>query len=200
MKDAGRQPFVLASASPRRRALLEDAGLIFDVDAPDVDERRRDGEIATNYAERVARDKALVVAHRHPSRLVLAADTIVVVDEDVFGKPRDASDAIRMLRALSGRAHDVVTAVAAGDAAGINVRVDRTTVRMRGLTDEEIEAYVATGEPLDKAGAYAIQGGAAAFVESIDGHLDTVIGLPMSAVHALFDVYRRRDAQQPVTR
>jgi len=178
-------PIVLASASPRRRDLLRAAGIQFEVDAPIVDETRRPSEAAEAYVERMAREKAAAVAARHPARVVLAADTIVVVGERVLGKPIDAVDAVAMLRALSGRSHVVMTAVAVVRSGVARAAVDHTTVRMRRIEDGEIAAYVATGEPLDKAGAYAIQGGAQAFVENIDGALDTVIGLPVGQVRAL---------------
>jgi septum formation protein len=176
---------VLASASPRRRDLLRAAGIPFEVDAPIVDETRRPSEVAETYVERVAREKVTAVAARHPARVVLAADTIVVIGERVFGKPIDAAEATAMLRALSGRSHLVMTAVAVARSGVVRAVVDQTTVRMRRIMDEEIATYVSTGEPLDKAGAYAIQGGAQAFIESIDGALDTVIGLPVDRVRAL---------------
>jgi septum formation protein len=176
---------VLASASPRRRDLLRAAGIPFEVDAPIVDETRRPSEVAETYVERMAREKVTAVAARHPARVVLAADTIVVIGKRVFGKPIDAAEATAMLRALSGRSHLVMTAVAVARSGVVRAVVDQTTVRMRRIMDEEIATYVSTGEPLDKAGAYAIQGGAQAFIESIDGALDTVIGLPVDRVRAL---------------
>jgi septum formation protein len=176
---------VLASASPRRRDLLRAAGIPFEVDAPIVDETRRPSEVAETYVERMAREKVTAVAARHPARVVLAADTIVVIGERVLGKPIDAAEATAMLRALSGRSHVVMTAVAVARSGVVRAVVDQTTVRMRRIEDEEIATYVSTGEPLDKAGAYAIQGGAQAFIESIDGALDTVIGLPVDRVRAL---------------
>jgi septum formation protein len=176
---------VLASASPRRRDLLRAAGIPFEVDAPTVDETRRPSEVAETYVERMARAKVTAVAARHPARVVLAADTIVVIGERVLGKPIDAAEATAMLRALSGRSHVVMTAVAVARSGIVRAVVDQTTVRMRRIEDEEIAAYVSTREPLDKAGAYAIQGGAQAFIESIDGALDTVIGLPVDRVRAL---------------
>ena len=178
-------PILLASASPRRRDLLAAAGISFEVDPPTVDETRGPTEAAEAYVERMAREKATAVAVRHSTRVVLAADTIVVVGERVFGKPTDPADAAAMLRALSGRAHVVMTAVAVARDGVVRVAVDRTTVRMRRITEDEIGAYVSTGEPLDKAGAYAIQGGAEAFIEQIDGALDTVIGLPVDRVRTL---------------
>jgi len=133
----------------------------------------------------MAREKATAAAVRHPAQVVLAADTIVVVGERVLGKPLDSVEAAAMLRALSGRSHLVMTAVAVAQDGVVRASVDRTTVRMRRIEDDEIDAYVSSGEPLDKAGAYAIQGGAQAFIEDIDGALDTVIGLPVARVRAL---------------
>ena len=173
---------VLASASPRRRELLTAAGFAFDVDPSEIDESPTPGESPAAYADRLAREKAAEIATRYPGRLVLAADTIVVADGQVLGKPADAADAARMLSVLSGRAHDVLTAVAARRDASSQADLARTTVWMRNIAPAEIEAYIATGEPFDKAGAYAIQGGAGRFVERIEGDLDTVIGLSMASV------------------
>jgi septum formation protein len=180
-------PILLASASPRRRDLLAAAGISFEVDPPTIDETRGPAEAAEAYVERMAREKATAAARRHSTRVVLAADTIVVVGERVLCKPTDAADAAAMLRALSGRAHVVMTAVAVARDGIVRVAVDRTTVRMRPIGEGEISAYVSTGEPFDKAGAYAIQGGAQAFIEGIDGALDTVIGLPVGRVRALLE-------------
>ena len=170
---------ILASASPRRRELLAAAGVVFDVDSVDVDESRRKGEAPAVYVERVARLKAEAGSDRHPDAVVVGADTAVVLDEEVFGKPADEADATDMLRRLSGRAHDVLTGVAMVGAGARRSFVERTTVLMRALSDEEIEQYVASGEPLDKAGAYAIQGGAAAFIVDVRGSYSNVVGLPM---------------------
>jgi septum formation protein len=187
----GRSRFVLASSSPRRHAILMEAGVAFDIDAPDVNEHRRADERPDQYVERVARDKAAAVALRHPDRVVVAADTVVVIGDRVLGKPADASEAIRMLEALSGRDHQVLTAVAVVAPGGRRSIVDRTTVRLRHLSASEITDYVATGEPLDKAGAYAIQGGAGRFVEHLEGRLDTVIGLPLASALELVDALGR---------
>jgi septum formation protein len=181
----GSLPILLASASPRRRDLLQAAGIPFEVEAPLVDETRWPMEGAEAYVERMARAKATAAARRHPERVVLAADTIVVVGERVLGKPVDSADAGAMLRALSGRSHVVMTAVAVAHNGGVHTAVDRTTVRIRRIEDDEIDAYVSTGEPFDKAGAYAIQGAAQAFIEGIDGALDTVIGLPVGRARVL---------------
>lgn len=176
---------ILASASPRRRALLSDAGIPHVVDAADVDERVRPGEAAAEYAERLARTKAETVAARHPGAWTLGADTVVVVDGEILGKPLDAPDARRMLAALSGRSHHVLTAIAVSRDGVTHAAVEMTGVEMRPITPDEAAAYVATGEPMDKAGAYAIQGGAAPFVRRVSGSFDTVVGLPISAVKRL---------------
>jgi septum formation protein len=173
---------LLASASPRRRELLDAAGFAFDVEAVDVDERRHDGETAPRYVERVARLKASVAAARQPGRVILAADTAVVVDADILGKPLDAADAVSMLRRLSGRAHEVVTGVALSRHGTVTSVVESTTVWFDPLSDADITAYVATGEPFDKAGAYAIQGWASRVAYRIDGSYSNVVGLPVAAV------------------
>jgi septum formation protein len=173
---------VLASASPRRRELLEAAGIPFDVDTADVDETRRGGEPAATYVERLARLKAETVAARHPTRAVLGADTAVVIGDEVLGKPADAADAAVMLRRLSGVAHEVVTGVAVCWGGDTTARVDRTVVYMAELSDADIAWYVATGEPMDKAGAYAIQGLASRFITRIEGSYGTVVGLSVASV------------------
>lgn len=169
---------VLASGSPRRRAFLESLGLVFSVRSADVDESVHPGEQPLQYVARVARDKAEVVARGSPEALVLAADTSVVLDGVVLGKPADASDAERMLRALSSREHTVLTAVALGGA-GSGARVVATAVTFRELSAEEIRWYVGTGEPMDKAGAYALQGIGGFLVREIRGSHSNVVGLPL---------------------
>ena len=171
--------FILASASPRRRELLAAAGLLGEVDPVDVDERPEPGEAPARYVERVARLKAEAGSARHPARLVLAADTVVVVDDAMLGKPVDDEDAARMLLLLSGRVHRVLTGVAISRAGRTLVHVEATTVRVNPLSEEEIAWYVRTGEPRDKAGAYAIQGRAAAFVRHLAGSHSGVMGLPL---------------------
>ena len=173
---------VLASASPRRRELLAAAGLDVDVDPVDVDERQVAGEPPSAYVERVARLKATAGAARHPRRVVVGADTAVVVDGDVLGKPRDAADAGSMLQRLSGRDHDVMTGVAVASAGRVESFVERTRVTVAPLSAADIEAYVATGEPFDKAGAYAIQGGAGRFITGCEGSYSNVVGLPMESL------------------
>ena len=178
---------LLASSSPRRRELLTSAGFEFDVIAADIDERVRPGETAEAYVRRMAVEKADAVRARADGRPVLAADTIVVVDGDVLGKPANDAAAVGMLARLSGREHDVLTSVALwwpGDA-DPDVTVERTRVWMRVIPADEIAAAVATGEPRDRAGAYAIQGLASRWVTRIDGAYGTVVGLPVEAADRL---------------
>ena len=169
---------ILASKSPRRAELLARMGIEFTVCAPEVDEQVS-GEPAA-CVEELARRKAHAGAELARSGWVLAADTLVFLDGQALGKPKDDGEAAAMLRALSGRSHDVYTGLCVIDTAAgtTSVDVERTRVTFRPLSDEEIAAYVATGEPRDKAGAYAIQGGAAAFVSGYDGSYNNVIGLP----------------------
>ena len=177
---------ILASASPRRRELLAAAGIVCHVDAADVDETAHVGELPAAYAERLARAKASRFAERHPGLRVLGADTIVVIDDEMLGKPVDAADARRMLRRLSGRTHEVLTAVAVARDGEIYSVVEKSAVEMRMIADDEIDGYIATGEPMDKAGAYGIQGGAGAFVCRVSGDFDTIVGLPVKvALHLL---------------
>jgi septum formation protein len=173
---------ILASNSPRRRELLSQIGLTFTIAPADVDERTRPGESPVDYAERLAREKARAAAERAGKGIVIAADTIVVVRGDILGKPADAADARRMLAELSGREHEVVTALAVMDAETkrASVKTSVTRVWFRTLTEREIKAYVATGEPLDKAGAYGIQERGALLVERIEGCYSNVVGLPLS--------------------
>jgi septum formation protein len=173
---------VLVSASPRRAELLAAAGFEFDVDPVDVDESRKAGEPPPAYVERVARLKAAAGAPRHPGRSVLAADTVVVLGDIVLGKPRDEADARDMLRQLSGRSHEVLTAIALASNGGVRTHLERTTVWFRTLSESEIDWYAGSGEPMDKAGAYAIQGLAARFIPRIDGSYSNVVGLPLAAV------------------
>jgi septum formation protein len=175
---------VLASASPRRRELLARAGLRFEVIPAGIDENVRPGESPAQLVGRLAREKALAVASRvgpDPARFVLGADTIVVLGESVLGKPRDPRDAEAMLSLLVGRTHRVITAVvvARSHDLGWRARTVESRVRMRPAELEEIRAYVATGEPLDKAGAYAVQGRGRRFVAEIAGSESNVIGLPL---------------------
>jgi septum formation protein len=173
---------ILASSSPRRAELLTAAGIPFDVHPVDVDETRLDGETADSCARRLALAKAGAVS-RPPGRIVLGADTLVVVDGDALGKPADAAEATAMLRRLSGRAHEVVTGVGIVHDGGATVDLVSTRVTFEPLSEEEIAWYVGTGEPRDKAGAYGIQGGASRFVARIDGSYSNVVGLPVELVY-----------------
>ncbi|MFZ5471323.1 MAG: Maf family protein [Myxococcota bacterium] len=170
---------VLASASPRRRELLAGLGLSFEVAVAGVEETPRPGESPPAYVERVATEKARAVARGDALAWVLAADTEVVVDGDILGKPRDAADAAAMLRRLSGRAHTVYSAIALAGARE-STRVVATTVTFRPLSEAEVTWYVASGEPMDKAGAYAVQGKGGVLVRSVEGSVSNVIGLPLA--------------------
>jgi septum formation protein len=173
---------ILASSSPRRRDLLLQAGLRFDVIPAHIDETRRPGEAATAYVERLALEKAQAVAALHPSSVVLGADTTVVLDAEILNKPNGLVDAERMLRALSGRAHEVHTALAVVSPNGRKTHVETTTVFFRRMDEEEILHYLSTGDSLDKAGAYGIQGYAARWIWRIEGDFFNVVGLPIAAV------------------
>jgi septum formation protein len=173
---------ILASASARRVELLAAAGLTFHQDAADTDERRMPGELPEAYVARVALAKAEEGHIRHPHDLVLGADTVVVVDADVLGKPASDIEAAEMLARLSGRSHDVLTGVAVAWTGGHRVIVVRTRVWFTVLSEAEINWYVRSGEPRDKAGAYAIQGLASRFVPRIDGSYSNVVGLPLAEV------------------
>lgn len=174
-------PLVLASASPRRRELLAQLGVNYSCDPAAIDESLHRGESPVAYVQRMAREKALAVAARYPgaNRAVLAADTTVLVDEDVLGKPLDHFDGLAMLAKLSGRSHSVMTAVCLNKAGRMSCELVETRVEFMLLTRQLCEAYLATDEPWDKAGAYAIQGLAAAFVRSIHGSYSNVVGLPL---------------------
>jgi septum formation protein len=182
---------VLASASPRRQELLRNAGITFTVQPADVDETPLPGEPPRECAERLAREKALAVWRMRPHDLVLGADTIVVVEETILGKPADADDAARMLRLLSGRVHRVITGVCLVEAAAqrsneqLRTASETTLVTMSEISDDEIRAYVATGEPMDKAGAYAIQGMASRWIPRIEGDYSNVVGLPEALVYRM---------------
>ena len=182
-------PLILASASPRRRQLLELIGLPFEVVAARVEETPEDGEDPRRFAVRAARDKALEVARRFPDRLVLGADTVVEVDSEILGKPLSEGDAAAMLRRLSARTHQVHTALAAvADEACCEV-VDTAEVEYVALSKPMIRWYVATGEPSDKAGAYAIQGLGGLLVARVVGSPHTVVGLPVHRLPELFEAH-----------
>jgi septum formation protein len=178
-----RELLVLASSSPRRRQLLEMLGIPIRVVSPNIEEVRRPVETPIDYVERLAREKALSV----PGSLVLGADTTVIVRDQVLEKPADSSDALGMLRKLQGRTHQVVTSVALVADGALHQATDITNVTFRRLDDGMLEAYVATGEPMDKAGAYGIQGYGAALVERIDGDFFSVMGLPLRLVLSLLE-------------
>ena len=177
---------ILASGSPRRRQLLGGLGLAFEVRPVDLDESRRDGEAPRDYVRRLATEKAR--ARAADSEVVLAADTTVVCDGEVLGKPRDPADARRMLGALAGRDHEVWTGVALHRPAAERtvVGAERTRVTIAPMTGAEIAWYAATGEPDDKAGAYAIQGLGSMFVQAVEGNYSNVVGLPIPLVYRLF--------------
>jgi septum formation protein len=170
---------VLASQSPRRRELLTLVGIAHTVRPADIDEAYRPGEQPAAHAERLAREKAAVVAHDEPDALVIGSDTIVVVDGEVLGKPRDEAQAARMLARLAGRAHVVMTGVAVRRRGVERSAVEEVGVTFHPLTAAEIDAYVATREPMDKAGAYGIQGFGATIVARVDGDYFAVMGLPL---------------------
>jgi septum formation protein len=183
---------VLASASPRRQELLRNAGIPFTVAPADIDETPLPNESARDCAERLARDKALKIWRMRPHDAILGADTVVVVDKEILGKPIDAADAARMLRLLSGRTHEVITGVCIAPPAVYStsenkncVASENTRVTFSELTDVDIQQYVATKEPMDKAGAYAIQGIASRWIPRIEGDYSNVVGLPVSLVYRI---------------
>ena len=178
---------VLASQSPRRRQLLRLVGIEHEVNPADIDESVISGELPEQYAERVAREKVRTVAAREPDSLVVGADTIVVIDDVILGKPRDIADAQRMLGLLSGRSHTVMTAVAACRDGKVVSAVEIVDVTFMPLDDEQIRRYVATEEPMDKAGAYGIQGYGATIVRRIDGDYFAVMGLSLVRLVALLN-------------
>jgi septum formation protein len=180
---------VLASASPRRAELLTAAGFTFDVLPVDVDEQVRPDERPADYVRRLASEKSARALERLPGSaaavIVLGADTVVVVDEQVLGKPRDAHDAADMMSRLSGRSHQVMTGVSVRTAANELIGVDSSSVTFAPLTPAEIDWYVATGEGRDKAGAYAIQGLAGRFIPRVEGSYSNVVGLPIALIYGL---------------
>lgn len=186
---------ILASASSRRQELLRNAGIAFTLQPTNIPEALGDSECPRVSAERLAREKALAIFRQQANAFVLGADTIVIIDEQILGKPRDRDDAARMLRILSGRTHQVTTGVClvgpqtrvgSGALASFeDVRSETTLVTMSPLTDDDIRSYIATGEPMDKAGAYAIQGIASRWIPRIEGDYFNVVGLPVSLVYRM---------------
>jgi septum formation protein len=185
-------PIVLASASPRRRELLDLIGIRHTVDPADIDESIHGAEFPAAHVERLAREKALRVAARHPGALVIAADTVVVLDGQIMGKPRTETEAVRMLTSLSGATHTVVTGMACALNGEMESSVDDVFVTFRPLSEREIEEYLATGEPMDKAGSYGIQGYGATIVRRIDGDYFAVMGLSLVRLVELMQRLRVR--------
>jgi septum formation protein len=179
MSSAQAPALCLASASPRRRELLEQIGVSYLVAVAGIDEATRPGEAPADYVVRLARDKALAVRNGGATLPVLAADTTVVIDGLICGKPASEAEGVAMLQRLAARTHQVLTAVALATHQGVSFRLSTSTVRLRALTDEECRAYWASGEPRDKAGGYAIQGRAAVFIEALTGSYSGVMGLPL---------------------
>ena len=177
---------ILASASPRRRELLAQVGVAFDVEAAAIDETPRSGEAAVDYVVRMAEEKARAVARGHPEAAVIGADTSVVLDGRILGKPENDSAARDMLSALSGSQHQVMTAVALLKAGRLAHRLSRTEVDFAELTAGWIDGYIASGDPMDKAGAYGIQAGRDLIIESVEGSIENVMGLPIQALAACF--------------
>lgn len=176
---------ILASASPRRAELLTAAGFDFEIAPVNLDERPRPGETAEAHVKRLAEEKAAAALQQHPDAVVVGADTVVVVDNRMLGKPASRQDAEGMIRSLAGRTHEVLTGVCVRRAGHTASHVERTTIQLARLDEEEIVWYVASGEPADKAGAYAIQGLASRFIEEIRGSYSNVVGLPVAAVYRL---------------
>lgn len=183
---------ILASTSPRRHMLLELAGIPHEIDATPVDESLLEGESANEFAARLARAKATAVAVRRPGRRVLGADTVVILDGSILGKPSDEQDAEAMLHRLAARRHDVLTAVALVHDEKIDEAIEVTAVWMRAPDPSLIRAYVATGEPMDKAGGYAAQGVGALLVDRIEGDFFNVMGLPLRRVVEMLESEEKR--------
>ena len=176
---------VLASGSPRRVEILTSVGWPFDKVPADIDESEAEGETPDDYVTRLAEEKALAVAGQRPNEIVLGADTTVVIDDGILGKPLDLDDAKRMLRLLSGRSHFVLTGVAVAINDKVESALERTRVDFREMDEDEIEFLATFGDPLDKAGAYAVQAQAALFISGIEGDYWNVVGLPIGTVYRL---------------
>jgi septum formation protein len=182
------QKLVLASKSPRRAEILRSVGWEFEASAADIDETRYPAEDAVSYVTRLAKAKAQSISEKFPERMVLGADTVVVIGEEILGQPRDDNDARRMLRLLKGQWHEVLTGVALAHGcrtSQVMVEHETTRVRFCEMSSDEIDWYVSTGEPRGKAGAYAIQGKGALFIEGIEGDYFNVVGLPVRLVYEL---------------
>jgi septum formation protein len=176
---------ILASGSPRRSEIMNSVGWNFRKVVPDIDESEREGEPPGDYVRRLAREKAHAVAALHPGEIVLAADTTVVIDGKIVGKPVDAADARQMIAMLAGNWHEVLTGIAVARNGATDVGVQRTRVKFAPMSDAEIDFLVEKGDPLDKAGAYAVQAQAALFIEGIEGDYWNVVGLPINLVYKL---------------
>jgi len=176
---------VLASGSPRRSEIMNSVGWEFIKDVPDIDESEREGETPEAYVQRLAKEKAEAVAARHPGEIVLAADTTVVIDNQIIGKPTDLDDARRMLQKLSGNWHEVLTGIAVSRDGTVEEGLQSTRVKFASMSHDEIDFLVEKGDPLDKAGAYAVQAQAALYIEGIEGDYWNVVGLPVSLVYEL---------------
>jgi septum formation protein len=183
-------PLILASSSPRRQELLRSAAIPCSVQSANIPEELREGESPRAFCERLAFEKAEAVWRTSPASLVLGADTIVVVDEHILGKPTNADDARRMLRMISGRSHQVMTGVCLLGPGIRDVRTETTQVFVTDIPDHDIECYVAHGEPMDKAGAYAIQGIASRWIPRIEGCYFNVVGLPVPLVYLMLRTHR----------
>lgn len=176
---------ILASGSPRRSEILTSVGWEFEKHVADIDEAEGENELAEDYVVRLAKEKALAVAELYPEAIVLGADTTVVIDDQIIAKPVDLDDARRMLRILSGRWHEVLTGVAVVEDGAVRADLQRTRVKFAPMTEDEIYFLAEEGDPLDKAGAYAVQAQAALFIEGIEGDYWNVVGLPISMVYRL---------------
>jgi septum formation protein len=194
MSSTAAPPLILASRSPRRAELLQRLGLSFEILPAEIDESYVDHEMPAAHADRLAREKAFAMAALRPEALVIGSDTIVVLGNDVLGKPRDTRDAVEMLMRLSGREHMVFTGVAVASRGKVHSALERVKVRFRNLDRRACEEYVATGEPMDKAGAYGIQGFGSALVESIHGDYFAVMGLPVVCTLKLIERFGWRYA------
>ena len=170
---------ILASGSPRRKEILRSLGLDFEIIKPDINEAHFDDETPEKYCVRLAETKAHEISRTHKNSLVIAADTIVVIDENILGKPKDRGEAFNMLKILQGRQHEVLTGIAIARGENLSSGFERTFVKFRALTDNQISSYISTGESDDKAGGYAVQGKGALLIEHINGDYYNVVGFPV---------------------